>query len=426
MTDAQLLEAESGTGSLEAWVPLGLLDFDPATPLQVIEKQGLTPVRMAWHQGRLRELKPLTADQKPPSRMVLPRLVDCHVHLDKAYTWQEHPNLSGSYKGALDANLQEHNTRTMASVLQRGEQAMARAYRNGLRAMRSHVDSGGPGAEPSWEALLTLQQRWRSRIDLQLVALVPLEFWGSAEADALARRVAATGGCLGGVLTPPCGSAAVTDQLEALLRLADRHNCGVDLHIDEADHGPAEGMVQLLKALRRVPLQVPVTCSHASSLSLLPAPRLARLAECMAAAQLRVVALPLTNAWLLARSEGVTPLQRPQAPIRQLQRCGVPVAVAGDNVADPWFPGGDFDPLALLAASMPLTQLLPWQRLGLAPFTTAPPTILQLEWDGVLRAGAPADLICLEGQGWSDLIRCPPQRQVLVKGHWVSSSGARP
>ena len=426
MTDFQSLESQSGNGVLEAWIPLGLLDFDPATPLPAIQKQGLTAVRLAWHQGRLLEPRPLTADQSPPSRMVLPRLVDCHVHLDKAYTWQEHPNLSGSYGGALDANLQEHNTRTVASVLQRGERALERAFGHGLRAMRSHVDSGGPGAEPSWEALLTLQQRWRSRIDLQLVALVPLAFWGSAEADALARRVAASGGCLGGVLTPPCGSAEVTHQLERLLRLADRYSCGVDLHIDEADHGPAEGMVQLLKALRRVPVQVPVTCSHASSLSLLPAPRLLRLAEHMAAAQLRVIALPLTNAWLLARSEGATPLQRPQAPIRQLQSCGVSVAVAGDNVADPWFPGGDFDPLALLAASMPLTQLLPWQRLGLAPFTTAPSAILQLEWDGVLRAGAPADLICIEGQGWSDLIRCPPQRQVLVNGHWVSSPGARP
>ncbi|MDA9699677.1 amidohydrolase family protein [Synechococcus sp. AH-736-M02] len=420
------LNAQPGSGALEVWVPLGLLDFAPSTPLPEVEKQGLTPVRLAWEQGRLREPLPLSAERVPPSRMVLPRLVDCHVHLDKAYTWQEHPNLSGSYGGALEANLREHSSRTVACVLQRGERAMERAFAHGLRAMRSHVDSGGPGAEPSWDALLTLQQRWRRRIDLQLVALVPLEFWCSAEADALARRVAASGGCLGGVLTPPCGSAVVTEQLEVLLRLADRHNCGVDLHIDEADHGAAQGMVQLLKALQRVPVQVPVTCSHASSLSLLPASSLARLAERMAAAQLSVIALPLTNAWLLARADDATPLQRPQAPIRQLQRSGVPVAVAGDNVADPWFPGGDFDPLALLAGSIPLTQLLPWQRLGLAPFTTAPPAILQLEWDGVLRAGAPADLISMEGQGWSDLIRSAPQRQVLVDGHWQSSPGARP
>ena len=94
MTDVRSLEQQAGTGALEAWVPLGLLDFDHATPQPVIEKQGLTPVRLTWQQGRLREPTPLTADQAPPSRMVLPRLVDCHVHLDKAYTWQDHPNPS--------------------------------------------------------------------------------------------------------------------------------------------------------------------------------------------------------------------------------------------------------------------------------------------------------------------------------------------
>ena len=72
-------------------------------------------------------------------------------------------------------------------------------------------------------------------------------------------------------------------------------------------------MVQLLKALRRMPVQVPVTRSHASSLSLLTAPRLARFAERMAAADLRVIALPFTNAWLLARADDATPIQRPQA-----------------------------------------------------------------------------------------------------------------
>ena len=137
--DAPSLEAQPGSGVLEAWAPLGLLDFTPSTPLPDVAKQGLTPVRLSWHQGRLRELKPLPAEHVPPSRIVLPRLVDCHVHLDKAYTWHEHPNLSGSYGGALDANLREHNTRTVASVLQRGEHAMERAFANGLRAMRSHV-----------------------------------------------------------------------------------------------------------------------------------------------------------------------------------------------------------------------------------------------------------------------------------------------
>ena len=44
---------------------------------------------------------------------------------------------------------------------------------------------------------------------------------------------------------------------------------------------------------------------------------------------------------------------------------------------------------------MPLTQLAPWQRLGLAPFTTAAAEVMNLEWDGTIRAGSPADLVVL-------------------------------
>ena len=142
--DVPSLEFKPGSGVLEAWAPLGLLDFAPLAPLPDVEKQGLTPVRLAWHQGRLLEPKPLPADHVSPTRMVLPRLVDCHVHLDKAYTWQEHPNLSGSYGGAREVNLREPSSRTVACVLQRGERAMERAFAHGLRAMRSHVGQWWP------------------------------------------------------------------------------------------------------------------------------------------------------------------------------------------------------------------------------------------------------------------------------------------
>ena len=200
----------------------------------------------------------------------------------------------------------------------------------------------------------------------------------------MARRLALCGGLLGGVLEPSMLGPAVDQQLKALLRLADRHGLAVDLHIDEADHAPAQGVKQLLRALQITPVRVPISCSHASSLALLPQAALQRLGERMMSANLQVIALPLTNAWLLERCSDLTPLKRPQAPIRQLQRSGVRVAVAGDNVADPWFPAGDFDPLALMAAALPLTQLLPWQRLGLAPFTTAAAGVLGLSWE---RAG---------------------------------------
>ena len=107
------------------------------------------------------------------------------------------------------------------------------------------------------------------------------------------------------------------------------------------------------------------------------------------------------------------------APIRQLQAAGVTVAVGGDNVQDAWFPGGDFDPVELIRFATVGSQLLPWQRAGLAPLTTAPARLLNLEWDGVLRIGGPADLVVLAARSWTEVLARNPQRRVMRGGSWL-------
>ena len=408
----------SGLSQLEAWVPRSLLRLQSGSVIPAVTAEGLTPVRLSWSDGRLEEPELLNSPADHLNALVLPRLVDPHVHLDKAFTWSAHPNFSGTYEGALEANLKEYQVRDLEAVLCRGEKAITRACQNGLRALRSHIDSLGAGADASWEALQTLKKQWRHQLELQLVALVPIAHWATPAGAQLAQRVAAGGGLLGGVLVPPCRGGSVRRDLRALLRLAEELGCGIDLHIDEANHGPAEGLLQLLRALEQVPCTQPITCSHASSLALLSPKRLQRLAAQMAAHRLQVVALPLTNGWLLGQSPEATPLRRPLAPIRQLQRAGVRVAVGGDNVADPWFPAGDFDPLALMASCIPLAQLAPWQRLGLSPFTTAAAAVMGLDWDGRIGADAPADLIVLEANSWSEALRRPSERRVLIEGRW--------
>jgi len=412
------------SGTVSAWVPTCLLG--DGVSQQAIGAEGLVPLELEWRAGRIEALRPQQAAAAPPRSLLLPRLLEPHAHLDKAFTWQEAPNLEGTYAGALAANQREHASRTTARVVARAERAMDLALRNGLRCIRSHIDSLGPGADCSWEALLDLQKRWQARIALQLVALVPVSHWSTAEGAMLAGRIAAAGGLLGGVLVPPCRDGASRRGLEQLLSLAEQHGCGVDLHIDESDREPGAGLQLLLSVLKRRSVSVPITCSHASSLSLLPPKQLGRMAERMATHQLRVVALPLTNGWLLGRRPRQTPRQRPLAPILQLQRAGVCVAVGGDNVQDPWFPGGNFDPLALMAASLPLAQLAPWQRRGLMPFTTEAARLLDLPWDGVLGPGVPADLLLIEGASWADVVAAPPRRRVLIGGVWLDEGGGGP
>ena len=45
--------------------------------------------------------------------------------------------------------------------------------------------------------------------------------------------------------------------------------------------------------------------------------------------------------------------------------------------------------------------------------------LLGLEWDGVLRPGAPADLVVLGVCDWNGLLTRSPQRRVLRQGAWL-------
>jgi cytosine/creatinine deaminase len=397
-------------------LPRALLD-PRLSGLPVDGGNGLVALELEQRQGRITALRPLAATETESLPLALTPLVEPHAHLDKCFTAAAFPNPEGTIAGAMASNRRESEQRTKEQVLERAERALEQAWRHGLRAIRSHVDSGGPATRPSWEALLELRRRWAGRVDLQLVALVPLAHWCGAEGEELARWVADRGGWLGGVLGPPYGRLrSDRDALGAVLGLAERLGTGVDLHVDEADDQPGRGVTLVAEMAAERRCGVPITCSHAASLCLLGSRRLERLAEQLAAAGIAVVALPLTNLWLLGRRPERTPRLRVQAPIRSLQRAGVLVAVGGDNVQDPWYPGGDFDPIELLRLAPLTSHLWPAQRQGLAPFSTAPARLLGLEWDGLVREGGPADLVLLAASDWTDLLARSPRRLVLRGG----------
>ncbi len=404
---------------LEVLIPRGLIGSGNAVFGTPITVEGLCSLRIGWREGLITSLETIPKESASSLKLLLPRLVEPHAHLDKAFTWREVPNLKGRYQEAFEANLQEHKNRTPHLVYERAQRALKLALKNGIRAVRSHVDSFGTSSELTWEALLTLQDEWHSLIELQLVALVPLEFWTSKQGHSLATRLAKSGGLMGGVLNPPMDREGSRSSLMHMLKLANELGCGIDLHIDESETQPAEGLNLLIEVLDQSETNIPITCSHASSMGLLPLNKIRRLADRLAQHSVNVIALPLTNFWLLGREARRTPVQRPLAPIFHLQRAGVTVAVGGDNVQDPWFPAGGFDPISLMALSMPLAQLAPWDRLGLAPFTTSASALMDLEWDGTIQIGSPVDFVLLEASSWSEALSTPPLRTIIANGEWI-------
>jgi len=264
---------------------------------------------------------------------------------------------------------------------------------------------------------LNYKKKFSYELNLQFVALAPLEFWDTTNGEDLAKIFSSNGGILGGVIVPPFNKKDTSKFLAKMLLLASKYKLEIDLHIDESINEPGAGIKVLLETIENLKINsIPITCSHLSSLISLSHREIFYLGEKMAEKNIKVIALPLTNFWLLNRNNITTSLKRPVAPIKQLQKSHVDVSLGSDNVQDPWYPFGNFDPFYMLSCSIPMLQLNPWERMTLSSIFLAPSRLLNLKWDGLIKKGCPADFVILDAQRWADVFSSSLKRKVFIKG----------
>ncbi len=406
----------SNSGNLEVLIPRCLCEIENTDNLKV-DDENLASVFVAWEKGIVSELKPIDIENKKPKTILFPRFVETHSHFDKSFTFGEYPNFKSNYQEALSVNLEEHKTRTSNKVLDRAEKSLNLALKNGYRAIRSHIDTFENQDSCIWDDLFKLQKKYSSKLKLQFVALAPLEFWDTPQGEELAKKLSNKKGILGGVLTPPfINKIKVKRLLSKILLLADKYKLEIDLHVDESTIEPGAGIKLLLETVDRLNIKVPITCSHLSSILLLKNEEIINLGIKIAEKDIKVIALPLTNFWLLNRKDQSTSLYRPVAPIKQLQKSLVDVSIGSDNVQDPWYPFGNYDPFYLMSLAIPMLQLNPWERLTLSSILLSPSRLLNLNWDGLVKKGCPADFILLSAEKWADIFSNNLKRKVLIKG----------
>ena len=403
------------SGKSQVLIPRYLCELEQETNIHV-DNEGLSPVEISWEKGFVSNIKSLKEGRNLINKILFPRFVESHAHFDKSFSWMNYPNLQSNYENALSVNLEEHVTRTASTVLKRAEKSLNLAIRNGYRAIRTHIDTYNFQDQEIWPKLFNLQKKYSEFLSLQFVSLAQIDFWGTNEGDLFAKNFKLNNGILGGVLVPPFDRPRIIKNLSDMLILAEKYKLEVDLHIDESSVEPGSGMKILLSTIEKLNSNIKVTCSHSSSLLLLKDNELTKLADKMLKKNISVIALPLTNFWLLNRKEKNT-LSRPVAPIKQLQKAFIDVSIGSDNVQDPWYPFGNFDPFYLMSHAMPMLQLNPWDRLSLSAIFNSPSRLLNLNWDGVVKKGCPADFVIVEGNCWGDIFSGNIKRKIIIKGN---------
>ena len=323
--------------------------------------------------------------------LVLPAPVEPHAHLDKALTADVVPNPAGDLLGAIVNYQARYRDRTFAEITSRARTAIFHYLANGCTAIRTHIDLAPDIGLRGVEALLTLREEFRSRLDLQIVGLVGRPTAGPDGAENRALLAAAldagidlVGGC-------PHLDPIPADCLRDCFDLAARYRRPLDLHLDESLSLGSDDLSAFAEVVRQSGFDYGATASHCVSLGMRDTDSQARIAGAVAEAGVSVVTLPQTNLFLQSRGiETATP--RGLTAVRALLDAGVNVAAGGDNFQDPFNLVGRADPLetaALLVAVAHLDAASAYhavsnagrRALGLAEVTLQP--------------GAPAELLAI-------------------------------
>ena len=366
-------------------------------------------VDIALRDGKIASISPAVGTAQ---QVLLPLPVDPHVHLDKTFTANRcKPEKPGLF-GAIEAMAKDALTWNETDLRERIGQALTEAYRNGMSAMRSHVDWVQEEAPLAWSVLGEMAQDWRGKVDIQRSSLTPLNMLGDVEfGAAIASRVYRDREVMGCFVYR---NENVDALLEQVFIYASRYELMLDFHVDEGLEPEAAAFDRIVELTRHFRMSGRVLCGHACSLSIRPEVEVSRIISEAAESGIALTILPTTNLWLQDNQNGVTPRLRGLAPMHELRAAGVPVLLGADNVSDPFFSMGTYDALDVLRNASVAAHLVPADWLD--SITTNPAKAMGLDKNEI-RIGSSADFILIKGCSWDEALRNPKvPRQVFRAG----------
>ena len=394
------------------FVPKGIPGFSAASYAGVKDLHIKDGCIRAWGEN----LAVPGADQHDCTGMlVLPGLVDGHVHLDKTL-WGEKwtpsrlpamPTLSDLIQNerAMRAET-KHDPRVCAPRL------LEQMTRMGTVALRSHIDIDPTTRLDGVAALLEVRNDFRDRMHIELVAFpqsgILQAFKEGTDVEKLLDEALAMGVDAIGGLDPAAFDRDAVKHLDIVFGLAAKHGAKVDIHLHEPGSLGAFSIKEIAKRTGEYGLQGKVTLSHAFALGHALGEAFDELLDLLDENRISVV----TN----------VPGGTEFAPHVSLLDRGVNYALGSDNIRDCWLSLGNGDMLdrvRMLALRRKLRHDSTIERaFGMATFEGA--HLLGLEKYG-LTPGCRADLVLVKASCIAEAVaNCPTDRRVVKNGKFLN------
>lgn len=356
-------------------------------------------------------------------RVLLPGFVDMHMHLDKAHSLPQVPNISGTLQEAIKNYSSSLPAFPEEEIKQRMLKTALQALANGTTTIRTHIDFDCSMEEDSLfrslQAAVEVRDELSPYMDVQVVPLFSnLDIDDMHKMNKIERafdlEIDAIGGC-------PHLARNPEKEIDALFSLAQAYSKPLDLHVDESDDPSVDTIINIAHRTIELNMEGKVVVGHLCSLAGMTDAKVKEILNLLKQAKIGVVTLPASNLYLQGREDkGI--VRRGVTRIRDIQKAAIPIATASDNVNDPFHPFGKADLLqvGLLTAYAAHMGSPDDQRQLLRMITSIPARLIGKEKYGV-EEGNEANFVLLNVQSvqeiWTEL---PETRFVFNKHRWLS------
>ena len=345
--------------------------------------------------------------------VVLPPFVDGHIHLDKSFVgdrWRPHrPAHSLGERLKIEKQLLAQ----ALPIAQRADVLLAQAHAFGTIAMRSHVDIDASTGLTNLHAVLNACERWRGRVDVEIVAFPQAGIIRSPGTADLLEAAIREGASVAGGLDPTTFDGDADAHLDVVFGIAGRHGAKIDIHLHEPGQQGIDQLRRIAGRTAAAGLGGRVAVSHAYALGEVDADEVARTADALAEAGVAI----MTNA----------PGHRSFPPILALRAAGVRVFAGNDNIRDSWWPYGNGDMLQRAMLIGYRSGLFTDADLSVAlqMTTTDAADILGLRHYG-LAPGDEATFVIVEAENAAATVAAPPaHRRLVQRGVLVPTASSR-
>lgn len=351
-------------------------------------------------------------------KVVIPGLVESHIHLDKALIADRLPNKSGTLKEALGVTAQLKPTFTKEDINDRARRTLEMLIQHGTTHIRTHAEFDPAQGFTGFDTVMALREEYKHLVEIQVVAF-PQEGILKAHGTEQMMYDAMDAGAdvVGGI---PYNDYPAKEHIDLVFEIAKKYDKPIDFHQDFKDNADEMTIEYICDKTIAEGYTGRVAVGHLTSLGALPRAELMPIIEKMSKAQISVMSLPATDLHLGGRLDEYN-VRRALTPIRLLRDGGVNMCIATNNIRNAFTPYGNGDLMQTAMLAIPTAHLGGADDLPtvLPMITTNPAKALGLHHYGI-EVGKQADLVLLDTESVTNAIIDLPTRILVIKSGKVT------